>query len=90
MRPLRKSDRSTNDNEGCTNEQATPTFPMNRRGFETNPVLGMRVRWTKSGPTGELGLFVRSLVGLDREAAKGAFDGFLTGTIATANCLGSA
>ena len=34
---------------------------------------------------GELGLFVRSIVGLDREAAKRAFDGFLTGKALTAN-----
>jgi type I restriction enzyme R subunit len=34
---------------------------------------------------GELGLFVRSLVGLDREAAKRAFAGFLTGKTLTAN-----
>ena len=33
----------------------------------------------------ELGLFVRSLVGLDREAAKRAFDGFLTGKTLVAN-----
>jgi type I restriction enzyme R subunit len=32
-----------------------------------------------------LGLFVRSMVGLDREAAKRAFDGFLAETILTAN-----
>jgi type I restriction enzyme R subunit len=32
-----------------------------------------------------LGLFVRSLVGLDREAAKRAFDGFLEGKTLTAN-----
>jgi type I restriction enzyme, R subunit len=32
-----------------------------------------------------LGLFVRSMVGLDREAAKRAFDGFLTGKTLTAN-----
>src|SRR5947199_10208139 len=34
---------------------------------------------------GQLGLFVRSLVGLDREAAKGAFAGFLDGKKLTAN-----
>ena len=34
---------------------------------------------------GKLGLFVRSLVGLDREAAQRALDGFLVGTTATAN-----
>jgi type I restriction enzyme R subunit len=34
---------------------------------------------------GELGLFVRSLVGLDREAAKRAFEGFLSGKKLTAN-----
>jgi type I restriction enzyme, R subunit len=32
-----------------------------------------------------LGLFVRSIVGLDREAAKRAFDGFLTGRTLSAN-----
>ena len=32
-----------------------------------------------------LGLFVRSIVGLDREAAKRAFDGFLAGKTLTAN-----
>jgi type I restriction enzyme, R subunit len=32
-----------------------------------------------------LGLFVRSMVGLDREAAKRAFDGFLAGKTFTAN-----
>ncbi|MFH0796966.1 MAG: DEAD/DEAH box helicase family protein [Candidatus Omnitrophota bacterium] len=32
-----------------------------------------------------LGLFIRSLVGLDREAAKRAFDQFLSGKISTAN-----
>lgn len=32
-----------------------------------------------------LGLFVRSMVGLDREAAKRAFDGFLDGKTLTAN-----
>ena len=34
---------------------------------------------------GELGLFVRRLVGLDREAAKRAFAGFLDGKKLTAN-----
>ena len=34
---------------------------------------------------GELGLFVRSIVGLDRQAAKRAFDGFVTGKTLTAN-----
>jgi type I site-specific restriction endonuclease len=32
-----------------------------------------------------LGLFVRSMVGLDREAAKCAFDGFLNGKTLSAN-----
>ena len=32
-----------------------------------------------------LGLFVRSLVGMDREAAKRSFDGFLAGKTLTAN-----
>ena len=34
---------------------------------------------------GKLGLFVREMVGLDREAAKRAFDGFLIGKTMTAN-----
>jgi type I restriction enzyme, R subunit len=34
---------------------------------------------------GGIGLFVRSMVGLDREAAKRAFDGFLAGKTLTAN-----
>lgn len=34
---------------------------------------------------GELGLFVRSMVGLDREAAKRAFEGFLNGRTLTAS-----
>jgi type I restriction enzyme, R subunit len=36
-----------------------------------------------------LGLFVRSMVGLDREAAKRAFDGFLAGKTLTANQIQS-
>ena len=32
-----------------------------------------------------LGLFVREMIGLDREAAKRAFEGFLTGKTLTAN-----
>jgi type I restriction enzyme R subunit len=32
-----------------------------------------------------MGLFVRSLVGLDREAAKQAFAGFVAGSTLTAN-----
>ena|SRR5947209_8808098 len=41
---------------------------------------------TKKGRSnGQLGLIARSLVGLDREAAKGAFAGFLDGKKLTAN-----
>jgi type I restriction enzyme R subunit len=40
---------------------------------------------SKVRSNGELGLFVRSIVGLDREAAKRAFDGFLAGKALTAN-----
>ena len=38
---------------------------------------------------GELGLFVRSIVGMDREAAKRAFDGFLIGKTLTASQIQS-
>ena len=41
------------------------------------------MRKIRSG--GELGLFVRSILGLDRRAAKRAFDGFLAGKALTAN-----
>jgi len=34
---------------------------------------------------GKMGLFVRSMMGMDREAAKPAFDGFLVGQTLTAN-----
>ncbi len=40
---------------------------------------------TRMRSDGKLGLFVRSMVGLDREAAKRAFDGFLSGKTLTAN-----
>ena len=40
---------------------------------------------SKKRSQGELGLFVRQMVGLDREAAKRAFDGFLAGKALTAN-----
>src|SRR6266705_5511149 len=40
---------------------------------------------SKTRSDGGLGLFVRSIVGLDREAAKRAFDGFLSGKTLTAS-----
>ena len=40
---------------------------------------------TKIQSAGGLGLFVRSIVGLDRQAAKRAFDGFLAGKALNAN-----
>ncbi len=40
---------------------------------------------SKTRVGGSLGLFVRSMVGMDREAAKRAFDGFLIGKTLTAN-----
>ena len=46
---------------------------------------GTRDDLKKARAGGELGLFVRSMVGLDREAAKRAFDGFLAGKMLTAN-----
>lgn len=42
-----------------------------------------RIEEVRSGSG--LGLFVRSMVGLDREAAKRAFDGFLAGRTLTAS-----
>jgi type I restriction enzyme R subunit len=46
---------------------------------------GTRDDLSKVRSSGELGLFVRSIVGLDREAAKKAFDGFLAGKTLAAN-----
>ena len=46
---------------------------------------GRRKDLNKVRSHGELGLFVRSIVGLDREAGKRAFDGFLAGKTLTAN-----
>lgn len=46
---------------------------------------GSREDLSKARAGRELGLFVRSMVGLDREAAKRAFDGFLAGKTLTAN-----
>jgi type I restriction enzyme, R subunit len=42
-------------------------------------------RVAKAGSDGELGLFVREIVGLDRQAAKRALDVFLAGKTLTAN-----
>ena len=42
------------------------------------------MRWPKFVPAGPA-LFVRSMVRLDREAAKRAFDGFLNGRVLTGN-----
>ena len=39
----------------------------------------------KIGSDGVIGLFVRSIVGMDREAAKRAFEGFLAGKKLSAN-----
>lgn len=46
---------------------------------------GTRNELSKLRAGNELGLFVRSMVGLDRETAKRAFDEFLTGKTLTAN-----
>ena len=46
---------------------------------------GTRDQLTKARSGDGLGLLVRSMVGLDREAAKRAFDGFLAGKTLTAN-----
>lgn len=47
--------------------------------------VGTAVDLKKSRSEKELGLFVRSLVGLDREAAKRAFDSFLSGKAFSVN-----
>ena len=46
---------------------------------------GTTTDFLKVNADGGLGLFVRSMVGLDRQAAKRAFDSFLTGKVLTAN-----
>jgi len=47
--------------------------------------IGTTVELSKVRADSGLGLFVRSIVGLDREAAKRAFDGFITGKTLAAN-----
>jgi type I restriction enzyme R subunit len=56
--------------------------------METMPIAagaGTTTDFAKVNTEGGLGLFVRSMVGLDRQAAKRAFDSFLTGKVLTAN-----
>jgi type I restriction enzyme R subunit len=64
------------------NEQLTPLDlqELERLLFQ-NPSLGGREQFEKAyGRQDSLGLFIRGLVGLDREAAKKLFAEFLTGT----------
>ena len=51
----------------------------------TKAGVGTTVELSKVRADSGLGLFVRSIVGLDREAAKRAFDGFITGKTLAAN-----
>ena len=68
------------------NEQLTPTdLEELERIFVTEGFAVEEVQ--KVGQEVGLGLFVRSLVGLDREAAKAAFSGFQAGRTLSANQL---
>ncbi len=69
-----------------TNRQLTPTDleELERILLESGVGTAEDIERAKAGAEG-LGLFVRSLVGMDRAAAKEAFAGFLTGRMLTAN-----
>jgi type I restriction enzyme R subunit len=70
-----------------TNEPLTPVDLQERAWllFESSDV-GTREDFERAyGPQESLGAFVRRLVGLDREAAKGAFAAHLTGSLFNAN-----
>jgi len=54
------------------------------RMFQNEGIAGVE-DWEQIRQEGGLGLFIRSLVGLDREAAKAALGGFLDGRTLTAN-----
>lgn len=65
-----------------------PLTPTDLRALERNFAeagIGREVDIAQIRAEGGLGLFIRSLVGLDRAAAKRAFDGFLLGRALTAN-----
>ncbi len=69
------------------NEQLTPSDIAELERMFNDEGLGARAEIERIKAQGGLGLFIRSLVGIDREAAKAAFGGFLAGRTLTANQL---
>jgi type I restriction enzyme, R subunit len=67
------------------NEPLTPSDIAELERMFNHEGLGSPDEINRATAEGGLGLFVRSLVGLDRAAAKGAFAGFLVGRTLTAN-----
>lgn len=67
------------------NEPLTPSDIAELERMFNDEGLGSHEEIERATADGGLGLFVRSLVGLDRAAAKGAFAGFLVGRALTAN-----
>ena len=69
------------------NEPLTPTDLTELERIFTEAGLGTTGEIDRIRAEGGLGLFVRSLIGLDRAAAKRAFDGFIAGRNLTAHQL---
>ncbi|MBI3922410.1 MAG: DEAD/DEAH box helicase family protein, partial [Armatimonadetes bacterium] len=68
------------------NRQLTETDLTELERMLAESGIGSEADWERAKEQSHgLGLFVRSLVGLDREAAKAAFAGFLAGKTLTAN-----
>ena len=65
--------------------------PLNRDDLDSLEKMliaagaGTKTDIARVNADGGLGLFLRTMVGLDRQAAKRAFDGFLAGKVLTAN-----
>jgi type I restriction enzyme R subunit len=69
------------------NEPLTPTDLDELERIFAEAGIGTEVDIARIRADGGLGLFIRSLVGLDHAAAKRAFDAFLLGRTLTANQL---
>jgi type I restriction enzyme R subunit len=69
------------------NEALTPTDLSELERIFIEAGLGAAEEMERIRAEGGLGLFVRSLIGLDRAAAKQAFDGFIQGRNLTAHQL---
>jgi type I restriction enzyme R subunit len=69
------------------NEPLTKTDLAELERIFTEAGIGVAGEFERIQAEGGLGLFVRSLIGLDRAAAKQAFDGFIQGRVLSAHQL---